>query len=180
MEYKSRFEVSFYGHDKVEVDNYSRSEYTVNKQDLFVADSGGDACFERAGYINLVATLKERDFFSLTIPSGRLVGKITKVTREEEERDLRVERGLMSCGSGPVTTIIVDGIWKGAKGGLLYGDSAAASFRPIDGDIADEWKSMAKSTAQQMIDARPEASPELRKELEATIELVSKYFKAVV
>ena len=152
MKTSGKFEVYFGGYGKVEVDHYSRSTYMVNGVDMFRPDSGGRDCFDRAGFIQLEGLAVGKSF-SLTIPSGQLAGRITEVRLES--RDLRAERGLTGFGLAPITTLVIDGAWVGARNGLLNGDSAAASFRPLDGPMGAEWDRRAQELAATYAAASP-------------------------
>lgn len=136
MKTSGKIEISFLGQGSVEVDNYSNSAYFLDGQDMFRKDSGGRDCFDRSGFVELEG-LEVGKMFTLSIPSGRLVGRILEVRLEN--RDLRAEQGLSGYPLN-TTTILVEGVWKGAKNGLLNGQSAAASFRPLDGEMGAEWK----------------------------------------
>lgn len=152
MKTNGKFQVCFFGHTAVEVDNYSQSTYQVNGVDMFRSDSGGKDCFDRAGEITL-AGLEVGKRFCLTIPSGQLRGQVVELRKED--RDLRAERGLTGCcfGNAPVTTLVIEGVWMGARNGLLNGDSAAASFRPLDGLMGAEWDRRAKELASAYVSA---------------------------
>gem|GEM_PF-1859927 len=150
MKTTGKFEISFYGQGNVEEDNNSSSTYTVDGKSMFRKDSGGKDCFDRAGYVEL-GELGAGKIFSLTIPSGQLAGRILEIRLED--RDLRTERGLMGMGTFPVTTLVIEGSWKGAKNGLLNGDSACASFRPLDGSIREEWVRRAKAFAASNVES---------------------------
>jgi hypothetical protein len=136
MKTNGKFEISFLGQGNVEVDNYSNSTYSLDGKKMFRKDSGGRDCFDRAGYVELEG-LEAGKTFTLTIHSGQLAGRILEVRLEV--RDLRAEQGLSGCPLN-VTTLVIEGGWRGAKKGLLGGNSAAASFRPLDGEMGAEWK----------------------------------------
>ncbi len=130
MKTTGKFEINFFGWGRVEEDNYSSSTYRVDGMDMFHPDSGGQDCFDRAGYIQL-GDLAVGKRLQITIPSGQLEGRITKI--REEKRQLALERGIADTYTVDSTTVTLEGTWKGTERGFFNGQSACAEFRPIDG-----------------------------------------------
>lgn len=131
MKSRGIFVVHFEGHTVAEVDKFSNSVYTVDGKDLFQPDQSVDRNSSVRGHV-LLTQFRECAEFTLTIPSGQLAGRICRVWKDEGQ-----VIGLSQ--PRPFTHIEVDGVWKGAEGGLFHGQSVAAWFRPLSYDAALPW-----------------------------------------